>query len=34
MQDGLLGFLKHIGSLTIFESLYTLQKSFLQFSNG
>ena len=34
MQDGLLGFLKHVGSLTRFERLYGLQKSFTQFSDG
>ena len=34
MQDGLLGFLKHVGSLTRFERKYTLQKSLSKFSDG
>ena len=34
MQDELSGFLKYAGSLTRFGRLYTLQKSFTQFSDG
>ena len=34
MQDGLSGFLKYVGSSTRFERLYTLQKSFTQYSDG
>ena len=34
MQDELSRFLKHVGSLTRFVRLYTLQKSFAQFSDG